>query len=138
MSGDLQALESRLVSDAPEYKSLMQGPSRLGQSRLAQGDPSTLNNLWLQYGQNMYNSRKGVGAGSAEQAVSSSQGDYDYDYDYGDYGSLGASLSGNLAGTRRQGLGGYGNAGLWDYNSRGLGLGRQYSGLGGSGLGYCE
>ena len=137
MSGDLQAVESRQVSEATQYKSLMQGgAARLGQTRLGAVTDSDLNNLWLQYGQNMYNSRKGVTAGTAEQAASSSQSlgaVYDYDYDYGDYSNVGGSLSGGqgLAGSRRLGLGGYGNIGLLDY-TRGLGLGRQY---GGSGLG---
>lgn len=128
---DLQAVESRQVSEAGDYKSLLQGSAaRLGQTRLGSADSSNLNNLWLQYGQNMYNSRKGVGAATGEQSASSSQSlgaAYDYDYDYGDYSNLG----GSLAGSRRLGLGGYGNVGLMDYN-RGLGLGRQY---GGSGLG---
>ena len=132
---DLQAVESRQVSEAGDYKSLLQGSGpRLGQTRLG-SDSSNLNNLWLQYGQNMYgqnmyNSRKGVGAATGEQTASSSESlgaAYDYDYDYGDYSNLG----GSLAGSRRLGLAGYGNVGLMDY-SRGLGLGRQY---GGSGLG---
>ena len=133
MMSDLQAVESRQVSEAGDYKSLMQGAApRLGQTRLGTPtDSSNLNNLWLQYGQNMYNSRAGLGASSAEQTASTSHNlgaAYDYDYDYADYSNLG----GSLAGSRRQGLGGYGNIGLLDYNTRGLGLSRQY---GGSGLG---
>ena len=136
---DLEAVESRLLSEAPEYKNLMQsGGARLGQTRLGP-DTSALNNLWLQYGNNLYN-RKGVGSGSEQAATSSQLGAAYPDYDYADYDyNLAGGLSGGLAANRRQGLGGlgglggqggYGNIGQWDY--AGSGLSRQY---GGSGLG---
>ena len=146
LSTDLEAVESRLLSEAPEYKTLMQaggagGAARLGQTRLGAAT-NNLNNLWLQYGQqygqqyggqyggqNMYNSRKGAGSGSEQAATSSELGAAYSDYDYADYDYN----LGGLAANRRQGqggLGGYGNIGQWDY--AGAGLSRQY---GGSGLG---
>ena len=136
LSPDLEAVESRLLSEAPEYKKVMQaGGSRLGQTA------SNLNNLWLQYGQNQalqYNSRKGLGSGSDQSTTSGQLGAAYPDYDYADYDyNLGGGFSGGLAANRRQGglgglggLGGYGNLGQWDY--AGSALNRQY---GGSGLG---
>ena len=88
LSPDLEAVESRVLSEAPEYKNLMQaggaGGARLGQTRLA-ADTSNLNNLWLQYGQNLYN-RKGASSASEQAATSSQLGAAYPDYaDYADY-----------------------------------------------------